>query len=64
MMVSKAQEDDQAKEPPNHSINRTRVPTSGYPFDHSGPVISALGPRSLSPLLLILHSIELTTISN
>ncbi len=31
------------KELPNRSINRTRIPTSRYPFDHSGPVISSLG---------------------
>ena len=40
--VSQAQEMKQAREPPNRSINRTRVPTSGYPFDHSGPVISGV----------------------
>ena len=43
MKTSEGEEINQQGEPPNKSINRTRKPTSGYPFDHSGPVISSLG---------------------
>ena len=46
MKTSEGKEINQQGEPPNKSINRTRKPTSGYPFDHSGPVISSLGVRS------------------
>ena len=46
MKTSEGEEINQQGEPPNKSINRTRKPTSGYPFDHSGPVISSLGVRS------------------
>ena len=42
MKTSEGEEINQQGEPPNKSINRTRKPTSGYPFDHSGPVISGV----------------------
>ena len=46
-VLSKAQENEALKGPPNRSINRTRKPTPRYPFTHSGPVISSLGGRTL-----------------
>ena len=51
MKTSEGKEINQQGEPPNKSINRTRKPTSGYPFDHSGPVISSLGSRCQSAIL-------------
>ena len=40
--VSKAQENEALKGPPNCSINRTRIPPFHYPCGHCGPVISVV----------------------
>ena len=42
-VLSKAQENEALKGPPNRSINRTRIPPFHYPCGHCGPVISVLG---------------------
>ena len=57
MKTSEGEEINQQGEPPNKSINRTRKPTSRYPFDHSGPVISGVkragsGPRQSITLIV------------
>ena len=57
MKTSEGEEINQQGEPPNKSINRTRKPTSGYPFDHSGPVISGVRlPQSQCKVCDSVHS--------